>query len=284
MKRLPIGALTLIILLLGIATAFAKGNPWQSIKTPFPGPPRAIGDYSAGCIQGAQALPMTGDGYQVMHPSRLRYYGHPDLIGFIETLGHRVREAGLKVILLGDLSQPRGGRALGGHASHQSGLDVDVWFWYPKQAGSRPLTTLEREQFKAKTILDSKTSGVQAKWVNYASKVLKFAAEDKRVERIFVHPIIKRELCAQPGKDREWLGKIRPWHGHDDHLHARLHCPDDSPDCVPQPRLPKGDGCAELPWWFSPESRTDREQALGRYHSKVVTERQLPTQCYEMLK
>lgn len=271
---------------LGVAVAYAKddNNPWKAFKTSAEGPPRAIGDYSGGCLQGSESLPFNGDGYQVMHPSRMRYFGHPDLVDFIKTLGRAVHEQKLGVILLGDMSQPRGGRAPGGHASHQTGLDVDIWTRFPKQAGKRPLTASEREQFKAHTVIDPKTSSIQPAWRNYVSKVARLIAEDERVSRVFVHPIIKRDLCEQSAKNREWLAKIRPWYGHDDHFHVRLLCPQDSPDCKPQEEVPRGDGCAELAWWFSPEANEDRGKGLQRYRTKIVSTPKLPTQCYQMLK
>jgi penicillin-insensitive murein endopeptidase len=270
---------------LGVAVAYAKDddNPWQRFKTAAEGLPRAIGDYSAGCLQGSEALPLDGDGYQVMHPSRLRYFGHPALVDFLKNLGRTVHEKKLGVILLGDMSQPRGGRAPGGHASHQTGLDVDIWSCYPKQAGARQLTANEREQFKARSVLDPKTSSIQHKWRPYVSNVLRLISEDQRVSRVFVNPIIKRDLCQQAGEDRAWLGKIRPWYGHDDHFHVRLLCPQDSPDCTPQQEIPRGDGCAELAWWFSDEANEDRGKGLQRYRTKVVSTPKLPPQCYKML-
>jgi penicillin-insensitive murein endopeptidase len=53
------------------------GNGWSDVAYPLPGPPRVIGSYTSGCIAGAVTLPLLGDGYQVMRPSRNRYYGHP---------------------------------------------------------------------------------------------------------------------------------------------------------------------------------------------------------------
>jgi len=46
------------------------GNGWSDVAYPLPGPPRVIGSYTAGCIAGAVTLPLLGDGYQVMRPSR----------------------------------------------------------------------------------------------------------------------------------------------------------------------------------------------------------------------
>jgi penicillin-insensitive murein DD-endopeptidase len=45
---------------------------------------------------------------------------------------------------------------------------------------------------------------------------------------------------------------VRPWYGHADHIHVRLKCPDDSPDCRVQPAVPAGDGCDKsLKSWFA---------------------------------
>jgi penicillin-insensitive murein endopeptidase len=113
--------------------------------------------------------------------------------------------------------------------------------------------------------------------------MLRITAEYPRVERVFVHPIIKRELCSRTWEDRAWLAKIRPWHGHADHFHVRLGCPASSPQCESQSPVPAGDGCQELEWWFSEEARADRKKALGKYRSKVVGKRKYPERCSEVL-
>jgi penicillin-insensitive murein endopeptidase len=255
---------------------------WQRVKTASSGTPEAIGDYSGGCLRGGLALPLEGDGYQAMHPSRLRHFGHPDLLDFIAQLGKGARAAQLTDVLVADLSQPRGGRASGGHASHQSGLDVDIWYIGPEQPGA--LTSAKREQMRARSVLDGKRGSIRTRWAPRVASLLQLTAADARVERVFVHPIIKRELCALPGADRAWLGKLRPWYGHDDHFHVRLACPEGSPDCTPQAQVGSGDGCGdELAWWFSPEARQDREDGKKRYQSKVVGKPPVPPRCHEVI-
>lgn len=257
-------------------------NPWPSIADPFPGPPRAIGDYSAGCLQGAEALPLDGPGYQVMRPSRRRYFGHPHLVDFVQKLGGKVRKEGLGVLLVGDLSQPRGGRASGGHSSHQTGLDVDVWFWRPKHALKAPLSMEMRESLPAPSILDTKASAIKKPWKSHVANVLRLAAEDPRVDRIFVNPSIKRELC-ETSTERDHLRKLRPWHGHDDHFHARLACPAGDTDCKPQARLPEGDGCDQLGFWFDREAQAAREKARAEYRKNIREGRRWPERCDALL-
>lgn len=168
--------------LLSAGVVFAHtGNPWPSLNLPSSGPARSLGEYSAGCLQGGKALPLDGVGYQVMHPSRNRAYGHPALLEFVRALGRGVKQQELGVVLIGDLSQPRGGRAPGGHASHQSGLDVDVWYSYPKRALKGPLAASEREQITARSVLDGKRGTIRTEWKEHVTKLLTIALEDPRV-------------------------------------------------------------------------------------------------------
>jgi penicillin-insensitive murein endopeptidase len=267
----------------GWAQAEASRNPWGEVRMPTSGAPRAIGDYSRGCVSGARALPPDGNGYQVMHPGRLRYFGHPSLVGFVQDLGKAVAKARLGVLLVGDLSQPRGGRATGGHASHQSGLDVDVWFWHPKKAERVALSNTDRETLKARSILDGQRESIHEAWKTKVAGALERAASDARVERIFVHPWIKRELCADATPPPAWLRKIRPWYGHDDHFHVRLACPEGSAECTPQAPVPEGDGCHELDYWLSDEAKAEREKGRKQYISKVVGKPKWPPQCDAVL-
>jgi penicillin-insensitive murein DD-endopeptidase len=67
-----------------------------------------------------------------------------------------------------------------------------------------------------------------------------------------VNAAIKNELCRVVDKEHDgWMSKVRPWYGHADHIHVRLKCPDDSPNCRKQPQVPIGDGCdSSLNFWF----------------------------------
>src|ERR1700730_8285567 len=85
---------------------------------------RTIGSYAKGCLAGAVALPINGETWQVMRVSRNRNWGHPSLLEFLERLSERAARSGWPGLLLGDMSQPRGGAMLNGHASHQIGF---VW-------------------------------------------------------------------------------------------------------------------------------------------------------------
>ncbi len=78
---------------------------------------RAIGFYSRGCLAGGAALPIDGQTWQVMRLSRNRNWGHPAMVSFLERLSARVPAVnGWPGLLVGDMSQPRGGPMLTGHA------------------------------------------------------------------------------------------------------------------------------------------------------------------------
>lgn len=263
--RMMIGGL----LLMAACTVVARD--WSNVVSPAPGPARAIGQTSKGCIIGAAALPQEGPGYQVMHLERHRNFGHPELLAMIRGLGQSTARERLGLLHVGDLGQPRGGPTPFGHRSHQNGLDVDVWFALdPALArSSDPL----RSNIRAPSLLSPSGEGLNRYlWEDRHRRVLELAARYPRVDRIFVNPHVKRELCRTAQGDRSWLRKIRPWWGHDDHFHARLFCPPDSPECDSQDTLPPGEGCdGSLDWWFrlsstlpSPGPKTPRNIPIAR--------------------
>src|ERR1700694_2468697 len=81
-------------------------------STPFPGAPRSIGGDFNGCLAGAESLPITGPTWQVMRLSRNRNWGNPQLIRFIERFATNAKKVGWNGLLVGDMSQPRGGQLL----------------------------------------------------------------------------------------------------------------------------------------------------------------------------
>src|SRR5450432_2987005 len=181
-------------------------------------PARVVGFYAKGCIAGAEALPIHGDTWQVMRLSRNRNWAHPNLVALLERLSVKAhKDAGWPGILVGDMSQPRGGPMITGHASHQVGLDADIWLTpMPK----RELTRTEREEMSATMMVADDRLDIDPKvWTPGHTAVIKAAAENPEVERIFVNAAIKKALCRDAGSDHGWLWKIRPMYGHDYHFH-----------------------------------------------------------------
>lgn len=260
----------------------AAAESWESVGAPAGGGAEALGGYSAGCVRGAVALPADGPGFQVMRPGRRRFFGHPVLVSFIEDLGAAAKRAKLGAFLVGDLAQPRGGPAPSGHSSHQSGLDVDIWFWAPRSASRRPLPKRARERLQPRSVIDARAKTLGPHWRPRMARLLERAARDERVARIFVNPVIKRALCDRGG-DRGWLRKLRPWYGHDRHFHVRLRCPAGSEECVDQAELPPGDGCDQIAWWFREDAAADRAKSQKKYQSRVGGRPELPGRCTEVL-
>ncbi|WP_425467478.1 penicillin-insensitive murein endopeptidase [Rhizobium glycinendophyticum] len=224
------------------------------VTLPTRAAPSPYGSYAKGCIAGAVAIPTDGPTWQAMRLSRNRRWGHPQMIALLERFSQDAARLGWgSGILIGDISQPRGGPMLSGHASHQVGLDADVWFT-PKPA--QPLSPQQREDMPFTSMLDkSKFLTVdKRRWTDVHAQVVVKAASYPQVERVFVNPAIKKKLCETWTGDRAVLGKIRPIYGHDEHFHIRIRCPEGATGCKPQAPVGPGDGCDKsLAWWFTKE-------------------------------
>jgi penicillin-insensitive murein endopeptidase len=164
-----------------------SGDGWTANDAPTREPAQVIGLTTNGCIAGANTLPLEGEGYLVMHLERKRYYGHPSLIKTIEGLGEGVAEQGIGKLQVGDLGMARGGPMPFGHRSHQSGLDVDVWF----NLNASLLKGLDviRANIGAPSLLTpSKQALDRSIWSNNHIALLEMAAKKPGVDRIFVNP------------------------------------------------------------------------------------------------
>lgn len=202
----------------------------------------SFGSYAQGCLRGGNLLPETGPSWQAMRLSRNRNWAHPQTIAFIGRLGAAAQAAGWAGIYVGDMSQPRGGPMRTGHASHQIGLDADIWMLPPARLN---LTAQDRENISSINVVRGDYSAVNSNWTAAHMAVMRAAASDPAVARIFVTPAVKVWMCENATGDRAWLRTIRPWWGHNTHFHVRLSCPRGSPNCTDQAPPPAGDGCAD---------------------------------------
>ena len=243
----------------------------------------AFGSYAKGCLSGAEQLPETGPTWQAMRLSRNRNYGHPELIDYLKTLSRKAAALpGWEGLYIGDLSQPRGGPMLTGHRSHQIGLDADIWMLPPKRLN---LTASERENISSISLRRSAGAYVNDSWTRQHHELLKAAAKDPRVARIFVFPGAKVKMCNEEKGDRSWLRKIRPWWGHHYHFHVRLNCPKGSTGCVNQDPPPAGDGCKDAQTWVNnilnpPPPDPNAPKPKPRAPITLAT---LPAQCSSVL-
>jgi penicillin-insensitive murein endopeptidase len=167
---------------------------------------RPLGSPSAGRLLRAVRLPAHGQHFLTWDPVRkrspnrwTRRNGTDDLVRtLLRVAKGYASQHDKQRLLIGDLSRPRGGdfgRRFGpiGHASHQNGLDADVYF--PRKDGkpraARSIAQVDRT--RAQELVD---------------RFVKAGAT-----RIFVGAGLRLHGPA---------GVVQPWPNHDDHLHVRL--------------------------------------------------------------
>ncbi|MBR9890859.1 penicillin-insensitive murein endopeptidase [bacterium] len=243
----------------------------------------AYGSYSRGCVAGAQQLAETGPTWQAMRLSRNRNWAHPETIDYVQDLSRKAAQLpGWSGLYIGDMSQPRGGPMTSGHASHQIGLDADIWM---RPANDLSLSRSARENISSISLRRASGAYTNDNWTRSHHELLKAAASDPRVARIFVFPGAKVKMCNDETGDRAWLRKIRPWYGHHYHFHVRLSCPPGATGCVNQTPPPPGDGCADAQAWVNnilnppppdpnaPPPKPKRDLTMG----------DLPAQCATVL-
>ena len=301
MKRFLSGILLVIFVaaeLLGSSSLAIAQTPAKKLfgnKTlPAAIQPAAYGFYTKGCLAGGVAIPVDGPNWQAMRLSRNRRWGHPELIRIIEELSYKAKKDGWNGLMVGDISQPRGGPMLTGHKSHQMGLDADIWF---NPMPDRRLTYKEREQTSAISVLKKGSVYVdQSRWTRAHVMVLYHAASFPEVERVLVHPGVKKQLCETVKGNRAWLNKIRPIWGHHYHFHIRIGCPEGSTNCKKQKSTGTNTGCNDgsLDWWFNvafaPKKKKKAKKPAAKTAKKTKPKRpryttldDLPAACRAVL-
>jgi murein endopeptidase len=185
----------------------ATATPTATPTPPPAQPSRAAGLPWNGRLVDGRELPAAGTGYMTWDPilkrvgnrSRRRW-GTGRLLATVRRVlaDYAGRHPGAQPVLVGDLSRPRGGdfgpRFGGiGHASHQNGLDADVY--YPRLDGRlrRARRPDQVDRAAAQELVDA------------------FVREG--AEYVFVGPSLDLR-----GPSRI----VQPLINHDDHLHVRL--------------------------------------------------------------
>jgi penicillin-insensitive murein endopeptidase len=281
MRGLIFGGLLGVGLLSGVTIGggSAAAQSWETVARPSVGPTQIFGGFANGCIAGAVQLPLDGRGYEVVRVSRNRYWGHPYTVQFVTNYAAQLAARGYPEIYIGDMGQPRGGRLPFGHASHQIGLDVDIWF---NLRPRRHLPPAQREVIEEPSLISGRAMD-RANFEPRHIEMLRIAAIQPHVDRIFVNPVIKRELCRIVTGDRAWLHFLRPWFGHDEHFHVRIACPDDQPHCQRQEPVSAGDGCDEtLEAWFRAPPPPDRVVPVQPPRPRLRPV--MPPQCQAVLR
>jgi penicillin-insensitive murein DD-endopeptidase len=287
-------AALLSLILATPAAAETRANQlFGAMDAPSSQAPMPIGSYAKGCGAGFVELPETGPTWQAMRLSRGRNFGHPVLIEFLQELSVAATKVGWAGLYIGDISQPRGGPMTSGHASHQIGLDADIWMLPPRRLD---LTREERENISSIPVRSADQRSITSNWTEAHYALMRAAALDNRVDRIFVAAAVKIEMCrtATP-EDTRWLRKIRPIAGHDTHFHVRLRCPPGATECQTQtPTVAElsngGNGCDDtLMWWVTdyldppdPDAAPQEPEEPKR-HPRDFTMADLPAQCANVL-
>ena len=210
------------------ALALIDGATWVEPPPEHASPPHVVGEPAStgepwhGALRGGEHLD-DGDGYLVRRPQRA--YGAPHVVDHLRRAIAEVRALypDVGTLAIGDLSAEHGG-ALAGHRSHQSGLDVDVGFYF-----RHATTTFE----PADRDLD-----LEATWALVVA-FSRTSALDDGVEIIFLDYAVQRRLYdyakARGTRDDELAfllqypagkdattGLVRHWPNHADHLHVRF--------------------------------------------------------------
>ena len=208
------------------------------------------GTHAHGALLGAVALPIEGDGYQV-HPewrARGRTFAIEELVAGLRRAFAQVEQtAPGSVAYVGDLSLRRGGDS-SMHRSHESGRDVDI-FYYAADGDGKPLPNLPamlrfaddgsavawscaKTGQRMREPLPDAHLDLRRTWALVANLLSDPSME---VQWIFIHQPLAELLLQEAVKEkadpallaraREILHQPTDARPHDDHMHVRVFCP-----------------------------------------------------------
>ena len=178
------------------------------------------------------------------------HWGTWEMVQLLERAAYRVarRLPGAR-LSVGELSAERG-RRLPGHASHQSGRDVDIAF-YMLDGRDRPHEPYAFAGFDREGQGTGPNRGLTFDDARNWELVAKLVADgDARIQYIFVASALKRRLLREGRRrrasdvllQRAERAMVQPAgnHPHDNHFHVRIYCsPADRPACEDRgPRHP----------------------------------------------
>jgi len=208
------------------------------------------GTHSHGALLGAVALPVEGEGYQVHRDwrARGRTFAIEELVGGLTRAFARVElTAPGGVAYVGDLSLRRGGDS-SMHRSHESGRDVDI-FYYVVGGDGNPLPNLPamirfaddgtavawssaKPGQRMHEPLPHAHLDLRRTWALVASLL---SDPIMKVQWIFIHQPLAELLLQEAEQEsadpalvaraREILHQPTDASPHDDHMHVRMFCP-----------------------------------------------------------
>ncbi len=134
-------------------------------------------------------------------------------------------------LLVGHLSLPEGG-SMSPHRSHQSGRDVDLGLYMRDNKPTRCFATADRDQLDVQKnwyLIDTLIASGLVQYVFLDWEVQKIIYDEvqisvpqQQLDAIFQYP--------RPRGTRQ--GIVRHADGHANHLHVRIHCPDQDTGCL----------------------------------------------------
>ena len=236
---------------------------------------RSIGFYSKGCLAGGvgaadQRQDLAGDA--AVAQSQL---GPPEAGGVPRApVANKAPRLGWPGLLVGDMSQPRGGPMLTGHASHQVGLDADIWL--------TPMPNREFTRRRARRNVGdhggrARPQGRRSEGLDAGAHRGDQGGRRGAGGRAHLRQRGDQEGALPRGRRRPRLAATRCGRigGTTIISMSASTAPADSPDCKPQTAVPAGDGCGkELDWWFTdavlhpkpaPPPTRRRTQAPGHF-------------------
>jgi murein endopeptidase len=207
-----------------LATEWASPDTAEALLVTAQVDPRSLGPLSIGTPDSGlllNPLPfLPGSLWTVRNPSES--WGTEETIDFIVAAIEAVegRYPGSPRLVIGDLSNPRGGR-LNRHRSHQAGRDADIGFYFRRG---------ELDSFLAPR---KKDLDLPRTWALVRALVTETDVERIFVDRSLIATLYQHALAE--GEDRSWLndifgrtsekGIIQHERGHRDHLHVRFYNP-----------------------------------------------------------
>lgn len=227
----------LIPLLFSILSLQAISEDWVS---------EPVGYYSDGTLTNGVSLPESGPGYMKLFIPRNRGWGTQEMIDMIirSSADMNNKFPGMDRLQVGDISQKGGGDVSDLHSSHQNGQDVDLTYYRKNQIEQPPHQTNGFSESMVTNKRLSKNFDTARNW-----EFIKRLHENGEVQRIFVDPVIKKELCRFARLKNELirhddiLRSLRVLENHADHMHVRLKCPPNARECISQEDPPAGAGC-----------------------------------------
>lgn len=222
-------------------------TPQRSIRDQVVGSPQKGSLESPTNLFNLQLRKGSNSPFKIISPSRQAFFGSAELVSFVDFLAQSMRlMIPDSTLLIGNMSTSKGGR-LGTHLSHQNGMDVDIGYIHPPQVKVAQFIDVVSPKDIGKNLL--------LKEQLYLFNLAVHSNEESRVDRIFVHPTIKKALCAtarsmgalDAGNENvyavETLRRLIPDVNHANHFHLRVKCTKENPRCIQMAEPAKGHGC-----------------------------------------